>query len=396
MNKIHQIYFFKEEKMKKILLALIAFAVIFAGCGDNITNSEISFTINNMSSYDLLSVEYASVSFGNINSGRDVTKNVSKGTRYIFFNLLINNEQIRCRTAVSYTCEEGKENEFTFTSSTSVTTIVGEITDTLKNIVDTMTIESNKPQIVIKQGNTIIVQHGDFNFGTVLLNTTKEFTFTIENTGKTNLTIEIINDNRINMTDNTSGYFNVLLQPLSPTVAPGSSATFNIRFSPTVKGNNYAASLQIKTNSRNNDEFIFRVIGNCSNEYQIGDTGPGGGMVFFAQGGQYKECSAELGSYNWATAKTTASSYKGGSFSDWYLPDRGELDLMYENLHKKSLGGFSNALYWSSTAAISSGYAWAINFSNGLWPNQSFNYSGYYTSSSLRVRAVRAFSLTLN
>ena len=489
--------------MKKILLILVAFVVVFAGCStDNGSNDEIdrgsktSLTFNNMSSYNLLGVEYASVNFGDINSGRDAAENVSKGTRYMFFNLLINNEQVRCRTTNLVTCIEGIDNEvtiqnstlitateddisdtlkntfdrynvittltinntsdyniidveyfgvkfgninsglnqtrevsagtrdiffyleiggesircrttgvttikdikneYTFTNSTIITVIADDITDSLKSIIDTMTIELNKPQIVIKQGNTIIVQHGDFNFGTVFLNTTKELIFTIDNTGKTSLVFETVNNNRINMTDNTSDYFSVLLQPLSPTVAPGSSVTFNIRFNPTTKGNNYAASMEIKTNSRYNEEFIFRVIGNCSNEYQIGDTGLGGGMVFYAQGGQYKECSGELGTYNWENANTTASSYNGGGFSDWYLPDRGELDLMYENLHMKNLGGFlasEYACYWSSTRNPST--------SNLYYYYKFFEKTGYYAgrwdsgsiSSSCRVRAVRAFTL---
>ena len=83
--------------------------------------------------------------------------------------------------------------------------------------------------------------------------------------------------------------------------------------------------------------------------YKIGDIVPGGGTVFSAESGQYKECSGELGSYDWSTAMTTASSYKGNNFTNWRLPDSGELGLMYDNLHKKSLSGFSNELYWSST-----------------------------------------------
>ncbi len=39
----------------------------------------------------------------------------------------------------------------------------------------------------------------------------------------------------------------------------------------------------------------------------------------------------------------------GVMHKDWFLPSKDELDLMYQNLHKKNLGGFSDGNYWSST-----------------------------------------------
>ena len=118
----------------------------------------------------------------------------------------------------------------------------------------------------------------------------------------------------------------------------------------------------------------------------IGDTGPGGGTVFFAEGGQYKECSGELGVYNWSTAITMAQNHRGGSFNDWWLPDQGELDLMYVNLHKKNKGGFSNEWYWSSTASSGSSSAWAYNFNNGYLDTWGKSYIS-------RVRAVRSYTV---
>jgi hypothetical protein len=69
-------------------------------------------------------------------------------------------------------------------------------------------------------------------------------------------------------------------------------------------------------------------------------------------------------------------------YSDWFLPSGAELDVLYEN--KSAIGGFENALYWSSTK-INWDYAIAIDFTNGSAPY------GIEKSSLRRVRAVRAF-----
>ena len=38
-----------------------------------------------------------------------------------------------------------------------------------------------------------------------------------------------------------------------------------------------------------------------------------------------------------------------GGFNDWFLPSRGELDLMHRNLYQEGIGGFSAVPYWSSS-----------------------------------------------
>ena len=119
---------------------------------------------------------------------------------------------------------------------------------------------------------------------------------------------------------------------------------------------------------------------------EIGKKGLGGGIIFFAEGGQYKECSSELGDAAWAAAVTTAKNYKGGGFTDWHLPDRSELDLMYKNLKQNGLGGFSSNRdnwYWSSTE-YSNFSAYCQDFSDG---EQSY----YEKTISFSVRAVRSY-----
>ena len=159
----------------------------------------------------------------------------------------------------------------------------------------------------------------------------------------------------------------------------------------------------------------------------IGVTGPAGGYVFFdkgsySEGWRYLEAASidQSSGIEWDGYGTTlgvtsiavgtgldnttaiVSALGSGTyaakicydlvlngFDDWFLPSRGELNLMYSNLHIQGIGGFSDApFYWSSSewsnADFSAIYAWLQNFSNG---SQGGN-SKYY---AYRVRAVRAF-----
>jgi hypothetical protein len=70
-------------------------------------------------------------------------------------------------------------------------------------------------------------------------------------------------------------------------------------------------------------------------------------------------------------------------YNDWFLPSKGELYLMYENLQLAGVGGFGYNFFWSSSE-FNSCEAWNQYFYNG---NPS-NYNKYF---NIRVRAVRAF-----
>ncbi len=178
--------------------------------------------------------------------------------------------------------------------------------------------------------------------------------------------------------------------------------------------------------------------------YKIGDTGPGGGIIFFVdyndqhtnvdyleaapvgwgngmivnQGGvsgettgtatedpKMKWCSTTntglgldasdkiavgSGASNTATAATVctggaiqaSADYAGGSKSDWSLPSGSEAMLMYPNLRQMGVG-FSNGGYWSSSEFNASN-AWFQSFSNGDHVTSTKN-------TALYVRPVRAF-----
>lgn len=155
-----------------------------------------------------------------------------------------------------------------------------------------------------------------------------------------------------------------------------------------------------------------------------GQTGPGGGLVFFdkgfvSSGWRYLEAAPSdqstgiiWGCYGNAITGTLQDVGAGeanttlivsgcadtsfaaklcynltlGGQNDWFLPSKGELNLMYVNLHTQSLGGFASYYYWSSSefAGNETHRAWYQGFANG-------SQYDYGKSSTYYVRAVRAF-----
>ncbi|MDR1617980.1 MAG: DUF1566 domain-containing protein [Treponema sp.] len=162
--------------------------------------------------------------------------------------------------------------------------------------------------------------------------------------------------------------------------------------------------------------------------YKVGDIGPAGGLVFYdkgdnSDGWRYLEAApadtevssakfaaenVEYGSNQRAlgTGKFNSKSIMdffvthGGGFDmavricddlvvngydDWFLPSQDELNYMYGNLHRKNLGHFQAAEYWSSSAeGNSKSYFIIENFANG---RQTDSHSSY----TRRVRAARQF-----
>ena len=162
--------------------------------------------------------------------------------------------------------------------------------------------------------------------------------------------------------------------------------------------------------------------------YRIGQTGPAGGIIFYdkgddSDGWRYLEAapvetewvdriwgeqdavviegtSNAIGSGKANTQKivleylsTNYGNYAAslctylehGGFDDWFLPSLFELDEMYKNLYLYSLGGFSNEMYWSSTADSSvDDNAFISYFATGQMTTSS-------TYSMRRVRAIRSF-----
>jgi len=157
--------------------------------------------------------------------------------------------------------------------------------------------------------------------------------------------------------------------------------------------------------------------------YALRDTGPAGGLIFYVKEGGYSDgwmyleaapsdqsTGAEWGCYGTlipgadgtavgtgkqntidieagcATAGTAAdicANLSLGGYSDWFLPSKDELNLMYTNLKVAGVGGFADDYYWSSSENDAF-RAWIQNFFNGNQPNLN-------KLNTYRVRAVRAF-----
>ena len=162
--------------------------------------------------------------------------------------------------------------------------------------------------------------------------------------------------------------------------------------------------------------------------YKIGDTGPGGGIIFFVDYydqytsftyleaapkdiGLYIWCDTYIpnpvsGAAQWAAkgvgkgqantnamiaagcsgAAVAADQYVNGRKSDWFLPSLGEAKLMYDNLieaGKAGVDGFPWGAYWSSTN-LGFGLAFMQSFNDGLQGNSNVN-------QTLAVLPIRSF-----
>jgi hypothetical protein len=168
--------------------------------------------------------------------------------------------------------------------------------------------------------------------------------------------------------------------------------------------------------------------------YDIGDTGPAGGIIFYDKGDatngwRYLEAapaSTELTGVQWAVnsdsqvggTKTGIGDGKAntqaivtyslgtgrslpaarqcdrlrfGGYDDWFLPSKVELGLMYLNLKEEGLGDFSDEWYWSSSEDNANN-AWIQRFRDGYqWSRDPNNQ--YYNNKQLKfsIRAIRAF-----
>jgi uncharacterized repeat protein (TIGR02543 family) len=99
--------------------------------------------------------------------------------------------------------------------------------------------------------------------------------------------------------------------------------------------------------------------------------------------GEQNTIDIEAGCTTPGTAADICANLSLGGYSDWFLPSRDELNLVYENLKAQGVDGFADNYYWSSSEYVAT-HAWYQLFGNGDQGN-------FYKESTYRVRAVRAF-----
>jgi len=103
------------------------------------------------------------------------------------------------------------------------------------------------------------------------------------------------------------------------------------------------------------------------------------GLTITVNGRKLEVADQDLPNWmNWDDAVRACQNLGSG----WRLPDKDELEAMYEQLHKQGKGNFKNDFYWSSSGG--SGNAWSVGFVNGSV------YFGFSKNVSNQVRAVRA------
>ncbi len=169
-----------------------------------------------------------------------------------------------------------------------------------------------------------------------------------------------------------------------------------------------------------------------SQNYQIGDIGPAGGIVFYDQGSiingwRYLEVCPTDNNTNssiWGcycvsfpslqsgigtgvqNSNTVISSgcaglafiycdtLSFGGYSDWFLPSKDELQLIRDNIYTQDPSSFtSNVYYWSSTPALYGscgidGGAYALTFNSNVFSQE---YRPGIQNQGL-IRAIRSFS----
>jgi hypothetical protein len=106
--------------------------------------------------------------------------------------------------------------------------------------------------------------------------------------------------------------------------------------------------------------------------------------------GNQNTIDIEVGCTTSGIAADICANYTDGTYSDWFLPSKDELNEMYLNIGQGNalglgdIGGFASNVYWSSTE-FDFLNAWIQIFTNGNQFGSGKDYNGF------NVRAVRAF-----
>ena len=84
-----------------------------------------------------------------------------------------------------------------------------------------------------------------------------------------------------------------------------------------------------------------------------------------------------------APAANACQNSTAQGYTDWYLPNKTELNMMFMNLHLQGLGSFNLCTYWSSVESSTTSASF-LDFFDG-------SVDTAFKTLNIDVRAVRAF-----
>jgi hypothetical protein len=115
-----------------------------------------------------------------------------------------------------------------------------------------------EPAINVKQGNTDLPNGtGNYNFGNIPAGSSTNTTFTIQNTGTSDL--NLTNNPKVRITGTDASCFNITAEPASPVPFNGNT-TFTVCFTPDVSGTK-AAVVSIASDDADKDPYTFTITG---------------------------------------------------------------------------------------------------------------------------------------
>jgi len=127
--------------------------------------------------------------------------------------------------------------------------------DTHVSVAAAFTVTVVSVEMGLEGGGNPIADGGTHSFGYNVINTNTDITFTIQNTGDSNLTLTT----PIAIAGADAGQFSIQLQPVSPVAAAGTT-TFTVRFTPTTTGAK-TATISIANNDSNENPYDLTITG---------------------------------------------------------------------------------------------------------------------------------------
>ncbi len=121
--------------------------------------------------------------------------------------------------------------------------------------------------------------------------------------------------------------------------------------------------------------------------YAVGQPRGGGIVGYVDESGEHGLITTEYDidkSANWAEAQTLCTDYAANGYTDWQLPTKNDLELLYAGAQNNTGITYTSTLYWSSTEA-SATQVYTKSFGTGT------NFTTSKTTSIYNVRPVRSF-----